>query len=987
MTAMTQNITNQIENINKSLEWIKKNKPQDYEQKFLQLVEERRKLKKLRAANQENPAIAAFGVSQVGKSYLMNCILQKDGVPFLIEANGRHYKFIEEMNPKTGNTEATGVVTRFSSFSRDANKYSKEYPILMKCLTVADVILILSDGYYNDISDYTTYSEAEINELGENIYKKYIQMPVIAGSAMTPDAVMDIRAYYKKHINNAQAFIHTSFFDQLALVADRIPATDWIDVFSILWHKSEHQIKLFKAILGTLAKLQYSQYVYLPAEALIHNGINENTVMSVQCLNELFLAKPNYYTDAYIREGDNYTKVSNLTKSEVCAVCAEIIVKITNDYIENKNYYSFCNITDPEVMDKLSAGRKRVEKVNSVTGKTDVSYETNIEVLKENDLLDFPGARSRKKELLSTLQEDPILINVLLRGKVAYLFNTYNESMLINILLYCHHAAQNDVNDIPLLLNDWIQTYVGSTIEKRKRTLELTGGISPLFYIGTKFNIDMQQSTEEIANNINSLNGRWYQRFEKVLYHQCFNADGSLDSQQNKIFLNWTEPGEHFSNSYILRDFKFSGPLESKLYADENTDQRRMTIPEEHYRNLRDTFCSNESVLRFFKNPQLAWDVCSSIDNDGAQYIIAQLDKVASRMDVTRDEQFKAILGEASRKILSMMQGYYISTNIDEILESNIRKAKSIFREMDFTCNSDNYYFGHLIQALQISETACYRVIHSLLQSPEINDKVNEFKDYEIIRSSCKKAGYQIELATTEEQKWQCVINTYGFTSQSEALEFLSRKHIDEHKLFDGSYKRKLNSCIIGDAVYDLWCSRIKSVEFLNEFSSEHSFDGSTMTMLVDNLISAANILGLRDRLAEAIAEYVNVVNIHTANESLLADIMPSIINNFILDFGYHYLSAEDVEKARKICQSRNIPAFDYICRQTPMVYGEEDITRLFNEMSKNPQAILPSFDDNYNRWMEYMFISFIAHLDVPEYDHHANSTLARIIEEIKEVA
>jgi hypothetical protein len=55
--------------------------------------------------------------------------------------------------------------------------------------------------------------------------------------------------------------------------------------------------------------------------------------------------------------------------------------------------------------------------------------------------------------------------------------------------------------------------------------------------------------------------------------------------------------------------------------------------------------------------------------------------------------------------------------------------------------------------------------------------------------------------------------------------------------------------------------------------------------------------------------------------------------------------------------------------------------------MSKNPQAILPSFDDNYNKWMESMFISFIAHLDVPEFDHQANIALSKIISEIKGIA
>ena len=89
-----------------------------------------------------------------------------------------------------------------------------------------------------------------------------------------------------------------------------------------------------------------------------------------------------------------------------------------------------------------------------------------MSLLKENDLLDFPGARSRKKELLCTLEDDIILINVLLRGKVAYLFNKYNESKLINILLYCHHGEKNEVTDVPHMLNEWIRNYVGDTIEK-----------------------------------------------------------------------------------------------------------------------------------------------------------------------------------------------------------------------------------------------------------------------------------------------------------------------------------------------------------------------------------------------------------------------------------------------------------------------------------------------------------------------------------------
>ena len=231
---MEQNINSLISNINNSLAWIRKYKPADYDQKFLQLIEERRKLIKIRNAGHDNPAIAAYGVSQVGKSYLMNCMLQKDGQPFLLKADGKTYKFIEEMNPKTDNTEATGVVTRFTSFKRNPERYSEKYPILMRCLSVADIILILSDGYYNDVENYVLYLESEIKEEVNNLYDKYRNMPQAGVVSITPDDILNIKAYYKQNINQAQAYLQTSLFDTLTLIADRIPVSELSDVFSLI---------------------------------------------------------------------------------------------------------------------------------------------------------------------------------------------------------------------------------------------------------------------------------------------------------------------------------------------------------------------------------------------------------------------------------------------------------------------------------------------------------------------------------------------------------------------------------------------------------------------------------------------------------------------------------------------------------------------------------------------------------------------------------
>ena len=168
---------------------------------------------------------------------------------------------------------------------------------------------------------------------------------------------------------------------------------------------------------------------------------------------------------------------------------------------------------------------------------------------------------------------------------------------------------------------------------------------------------------------------------------------------------------------------------------------------------MRSSFIKDKHVQGLFRDPDIAWDAAASMNNDGALYILENLADVANQMDLSREQDFADVLSKVKDSLSGIMRNYYVSTDADELLESNIRKAKSIFREMDFTCNADNYYFGHLIQALQISEPESYKVVHKVMQSSEINAKVNDFKDYEIIRSSCKNSGYSIDDAKDDAER------------------------------------------------------------------------------------------------------------------------------------------------------------------------------------------------------------------------------------------
>ena len=496
-------------------------------------MEERRKLRKMADAERENPAIAAYGESQVGKSYLMSNILQRDGEPFLVRVNGRDYDFIEEMNPITHDTEATGVVTRFSSYLRNAELFSEEHPIMMKTLSVSDIVLILCDGYYNNLVDYTSDSAEEINRLAEDFYQRYVSQPEGANRAVTEDDVLDMKYYFKTYINNAQLYNQSAFFDRISLIIRRVPVSGLREIFANLWHRDPHITAHFDRLLALAEKLSFSRIVYLPVEAVLRNGHNENTIMSVQCLNGLGNEAGTNACDVYLRgESGDFTTVSRLSKSELAAICSEVVFRIGEEYLESSSAYDFTMIDDPLTVGKIS--REKVKK----------------DILRYNDLLDFPGARSPKKHMNDKLGDLSIINEIYLRGKVTYLFNKYCENRELSALLYCHHQKQTEVSTLYITLNDWVNKYVGDTPERRRRTLETTNGISPLFYIATKFNIDMSEEQSDAKNERQAIDGRWEERFTKVLYTQCFNAK-SVDWVRN-----WSAPGERFHNSYLLRDFK-----------------------------------------------------------------------------------------------------------------------------------------------------------------------------------------------------------------------------------------------------------------------------------------------------------------------------------------------------------------------------------------------------------------------------------------------
>lgn len=970
---MIVTIQARINDINDAIEWIKSNRKEHYEQRFMQLVSERCRLRKLAATEYENPAIAAFGESQKGKSYVISNLLSDNGKPFKVVAPDREYDFVKEINPITNDVEATGIVTRFTTFANTPGRYLDKYPVMIKLLGVAEIATILCDGYHSDITDYKSYSDSEMQQIAADIKDRYKDKPEIAGSPLVEDDIIDMKEYLHRCTGGStQTILRSSYFDCLALVARRIPAADWAEVFSPLWHRNEVLTRLFSRLVDALQRLSYAHEVYVPIEAVLNSN---KTLMSVQRINELGMTEKTdggYFTDVVVRDNvGNISTIKRFDKSELSALSAEAVFKVEDRYLNSTLEYDMTMIDDASVRSRLDTG-------------TFVK-----DIIADNDLLDFPGARARsqlREENLDKRDPGSAISNdakVYLRGKVAYLFNRYSDSGLINILLFCHDHAQRNDDTLYITIENWVRRYVGDTPAERNRIIGLAGGISPFFLVATKFNIDMtmgDSNPDDVTNSRTSIDQRWNDRFNVVLYNEVLHGNDA------DWFRNWTAEGVTFCNTYLLRDYKYSGDngKGNNLYSGFSTNGReeRSVMPDVYFKRMRQSFIESPHVRRFFADPALSWDVAATMNNDGALYLFRQLAVAASNMRTTRRELTKTAVDSIGQKVYDIIKDYYHSDDAAKRLERDMNCACAINRELDFASNDDNYFFGRLINGLQTTERKVYNVLYELVNSDELNRDVNTAGNYEIIRKNIGKKLDRCSPANDNAQKWECLRLAWGLRDRAAVEQYLDERGVRAQDLFAGEVKRRVNSNIIAERVLGAWIDAIRSTQSIERLTEGSNFDPIVMTSLIDNIHQTALRVDLAGRLENAIAEFVNVMNVAQSNIATVADIMASIINDFVMDLGYSMRSDDELSSANRIIDD-NPMRFDplsHVDKPVQHQFDEEDLTNLFNRLYANPDAMTPAFENNYFRWIEFMIVSFLLKGDIIDYDVAANERLGKIL-------
>ncbi len=377
-------------------------------------------------------AVGFFGLSQAGKSYLISALASDGNGKLESNFGGQVLDFIQHVNPPGGGGEATGLVTRFSHTSRPCQNAS--YPVELKLFSEIEIAKILCNTWFDDFDhermDYSfteqriraALSDFEGQETGQ----------VQAG--VSSDDVVALWDYLKSNYEKSTRLLDEHYWPRAVKLAPRLTPRERAKLFSVLWGGQSPITDLYNMLAGVLQRLGHAETVYAPVSVFKQetDGVTAApyNIMSVDVLSRLDTRR------------DQQLQVLPCTDGKLQASVGVTIAQLATLAVE----------------------------VNfSLLNRPTASVAQDVEIL------DFPGYRTRNKYLSideAALKDSADEVypywNLILRGKVAYLFERYSEAQEMNALVVCTSTMkQSDVISVAPVLTRWIHNTQGATPKER----------------------------------------------------------------------------------------------------------------------------------------------------------------------------------------------------------------------------------------------------------------------------------------------------------------------------------------------------------------------------------------------------------------------------------------------------------------------------------------------------------------------------------------
>jgi len=896
-------------NLNDANHWVSRNFESELQDAVsLKLKNSRRVIRKIVDSIESKPVFALFGGSQVGKSYLVKNILSVNGAPLEIQFKDNNVDFLKEINPPGTGAESTGVVTRFTI---DKISPSDDFPVRTKLLNTKDVLLIICDSFFSDLKSIDTYPDLDaFAQHCSRLSQKFSQDLKIQ-SNLVEDDIFDIKDYFDKNFGVFKYYTGkiqaANYWSNVGKIIERIPPEHWTEVFSILWCNIETYSILFSTMVTALQQANFATELYLEKDAVLRDGY---AILDVQRLKEL-------------NQGSKTCKAMN---------SAEQVIELT--------------------VSNVSALSKEVALSCDVKLASDKSFLNNT------DLLDFPGARSRLELNESSVDEDAIP-DLFLRGKVAYLFNKYSGDFEINNLLFCQNDRQLDVNELPSILNQWIENNIGQDAIDRDKNIENLP-VSPLFVIFTFFN--NQLKFDSTNDDKNDLNYKWDTRFKRFFEEELVTVNYDWHKK-------WTTSSPLFKNFYLLRDFKYSTDTFTgfeETGVENGIQNERIDFLDQ----LKESFLQNEFVQYHMDEPEVMFSSAAMTNEDGSKTIIRNLEPAAN--NYVKVKNYITQLAHLKSGFTTLMNKYFYTNDINDLRKKALSDSLRVQLEMNrvFSTNEENFDF--FLEQFTLKEVEMYNFLHdNLKRTASVSLRPSE---YDLFLSQFP----DVHQNKSKEENLNTIMSSLGLASTVELIEILEDQGLEVKKLFPGKKSGSAIDILLRNIIEN-WTKQLNDKK--QTVFKDMGFSAETIHIVIGAYERSFHHHDLFESLKTIIKEKYKGISLDKNAEQYLAAALTHEFNEFIIRFGVNKLSSSVLENIKSL-QPQLQDFIDKYAADKPLP-NDSELAQLYDRLSDETLNIHESnaLIEGYNYYLSCFKIMMLANCGFVHYNVEENSLLGNLLD------
>lgn len=629
-----------------AIDWIDEVRPNvvrlnnEAESLILELRRLRNTAKRLGAVSDKPITAGFFGLSQAGKSFLISALAADERGKLETLFDGKQLDFIKHINPPGGGKEATGLVTRFT---RKETKGVAGYPLELRLFSEIEVAKILVNSYFNDFDkervDYEI-TQSRVNSLIKGLHSRVATIEV---SGVSKDDVVDLQDYAQDSFGKSLSVLQGNYWANATQLAPYLSIRERGELFSILWGEIKELTDIYIQFATSLSRLGHPERVYAPLSAVVKEtadgGLSQaDSIMNVDMLERLGTDRDEEIEVRPNHAGEVGAPVS-ISLAELTALTAELVFPLINP--------------------------------------------TRVPAVERVDLLDFPGYRGRLAiTSLAEVKEGNPVSQLILRGKVAYLFERYTDSQEMNILIVCTPSTkQSDVNSVGPVLERWIHKTQGDSPEQRG--LRKPG----LLWAITMFDMRISQDLSK----------------EEELLKISWGAGGLLKQTilerfgNYEWFNNWSD-GKPFDNVFLVRKPGFK-----VAFLNVEGENEVSVNPNEKVQLelLKRTFCQDPDIRKHIANPEDAWEAMLLLNDGGMKRISHYLENIALP-EVKANRLTEQLNERIHHFVENRFASWYQSDGEEEVAKKR-QLANALAKELH-PQNPRSLLMGELLRQLQLPE-------------------------------------------------------------------------------------------------------------------------------------------------------------------------------------------------------------------------------------------------------------------------------------------